>query len=728
MPDPNLQPQSQNDTPQRSRLLARMRHPRPGHITPDQVAALQAQAQRDRLAALKDRFVANRAKSPAQASALGEKFLAAGKAAAAGDAALAQQAIDELETLMAIIDAALPPSGAVAAALQRLAEEEAAFERHKTKRKADKIMASESNKAKPKEDEPSFGDKVRDKLSFGKKKDKDTQDANRIDQALDNKKADDELKKVDPVFKGTGAAGVLDAALAKGVGATLDAGNQGDDIASAAGLLTSSTAAFASSMLDAYRAYKLRGKTDGAARAQHTEEAAAAFGAAVGNLLNMGKASATVAKHANAAEAASAVPILGIVAAVPGLIVELNQLRTAIARLARQEKIHAQLEKAIEGGDTSQATLYTVVSSFIEQDAEAIGKGIARVALDATKIAGHGVTLGGITGPIGVALVGIGSAGKLLISAADGAQDLVDAHGANHRRKKLQPTLHALRDLKALVKGKPSDPEAQALIAALEALAQVEKGTPAHAAALDQLTATVEAFKNAHRDSKEAVGYADTLAGQAAQEKASWADGGDADQADPLAQKKGGALNPLEAQHRDARKLMGKDPRLAAQTLLDQALREGGPGGPAFAVLKTFGIEESQVYGGAKDGDERIALNREIRQKILFELASDDETAKTLTQTMGEAKDSVKGYFSIRSKHAELEDYMKAKNLLQVKGESKRGKGWQIKMDLLTDDIEEKKETLLGHVEHLVAENDIDPALAAQVRKLLAPRKDKASA
>lgn len=672
MTDPHPQLQSRNDTPQRSRLLARMRQPRPGHITPDQVAALHAQA---------------------------------------------------------IIDAApLPPSSAVAAALQRLAEEEAAFERHKTKRKADKIMASESNKAKPKVDKPSFGDKVLDKLSFGKKKDKDTQDANRIDQALDNKKADDELKKVDPVFKGTGAAGVLDAALAKGVGATLDAGNQGDDIASAAGLLTSSTGAFASSMLDVYRAYKLRGKTDGAARAQHTEELAQAVGAAAGNLLNMGKASATVAKHANAAEAASAVPILGIVAAVPGLIVELDQLRTAIARLARQEKIHAQLEKAIDGGDTSQATLYTVVSSFIEQDAEAIGKGIARVALDATKIAGHGVTLGGITGPIGVALVGIGSAGKLLISAGEGAKDLVDAHGANHRRKKLQPTLHALRDLKDLVKGKPSAPETQALIAALEALAQVEKGTPAHAAALDTLTAAAGAFKNANRNSKEAGGYADTLAGQAAQEKASWADGGDADQADPLAQKKGGTLSPLEAQHRDARKLMGKDPRLAAQTLLDQALREGGPGGPAFAVLKTFGIEESQVYGGANGGDERIALNREMRQKILFELASDDETAKTLTQTMGEAKDSVKGYFSVRSKHAELADYMKAKNLLQVKGESKRGKGWQIKMDLLTDDIEEKKETLLGHVEHLVAENDIDPALAAQVRQLLAPRKDKASA
>lgn len=672
MTDPHPQLQSRNDTPQRSRLLARMRQPRPGHITPDQVAALHAQA---------------------------------------------------------IIDAApLPPSSAVAAALQRLAEEEAAFERHKTKRKADKIMASESNKAKPKEDKPSLGDKVRDKLSFGKKKDKDTQDANRIDQALDNKKADDELKKVDPVFKGTGAAGVLDAALAKGVGATLDAGNQGDDIASAAGLLTSSTGAFASSMLDVYRAYKLRGKTDGAARAQHTEELAQAVGAAAGNLLNMGKASATVAKHANAAEAASAVPILGIVAAVPGLIVELNQLRTAIARLARQEKIHAQLEKAIEGGDTSQATLYTVVSSFIEQDAEAIGKGIARVALDATKIAGHGVTLGGITGPIGVALVGIGSAGKQLISAADGAKDLVDAHGANHRRKKLQPTLHGLRDLKDLVKGKPSAPETQALIAALEALAQVEKGTPAHAAALDTLTTAAGAFKNANRNSKEAVGYADTLAGQAAQEKASWADGGDADQADPLAQKKGGTLSPLEAQHRDARKLMGKDPRLAAQTLLDQALREGGPGGPAFAVLKTFGIEESQVYGGAKDGDERLALNREMRQKILFELASDDETAKTLTQAMGEAKDSVKGYFSVRSKHAELADYMEAKNLLQVKGKSKRGKGWQIKMDLLIDDIEEKKETLLGHVEHLVAENDIDPALAAQVRQLLAPRKDKAGA
>lgn len=756
MPNPNHvdvgananPPQGQNDTPQRRRLLARMRGPRPVNITPDQVAAVvQAEAQRQRLAALKDGFVASMAQSPAQAGVLREKFMAAGKAVLAGDGLLAQQAIDELERLTSIINAALSPSSAVAAAQQRLATEEAAFERHKTLRKAAKIKVSESEQAKAKEEQEqkaarkalesqhkqSTADKLRDALPFGKKKDKDTKEpVDRIDQAQANKKADDELKKIDKPLPVIGAVGTADFGISKAAGAALDTGNHGDDIASAAGAVTASAAAAASSMLDVVRAMKLWNKTEGAARSQHLEEAAAALGSMLGNLLNMGKGSANIAKHANAAEAASVVPILGIVAAVPELILEINQLRSAMTRLAKQEKIHAQLEKAIDGGDTSQATLYTLVSGFIARDCEAIGKGTAKVALDFTKIAGHGVTLGGITGPIGVALVGVGSAGKLLLSAAGGIQELVAAHEANDRRKKLQPTLHALRDLNALVKDKPSDAVTKNVTTALEALAQVEKGTPAHAAALDTLSATAEAFKNANSNSKEAVEFAAKLVEQAKQEKASWATGGDADKADPLAQQNGGALGPLEAQHRNARKLMGKDPQVAAQTLLDQALREGGPGGPAFAVLKSFGIEEAQIYAGPKDGDDQLANNREMRQKILYELGADDETAKTLTQAVSDAKDSVKGYLSVRSKHAELGDYMKAKNLLQHGGDAKRGKGWeklwQLKMDLLTDDIEEKKETLLGHVEHLVAQKDIEEALAAEVMKLLAPRKDKVGA
>ena len=279
-----------------------------------------------------------------------------------------------------------------------------------------------------------------------------------------------------------------------------------------------------------------------------------------------------------------------------------------------------------------------------------------------------------------------------------------------------------MRDWKSLAKDAPAAPTTKAMTAALEGLDAVEKGTPQHQKALEAVRTAAAAYSAGNARSPKQKDFADQVASLAKQEQASWAVSDD--KADPLAKKKDGALGLQEAQHRDARKLMQNDPRLAAQTLLDQAQREGAPGGPAFQVLKSFGIKASQVYG-KEQGDDKIASNREMRQKILFKLEADDETAKTLSQTADATKDSAKGFLSMRSKHRELANYMEAKDLLKHGGREKRGLDWQLKMDLLTDDVEEKKETLLGQVEYLETHNDIDPALAAKVKALLVPRKER---
>ena len=46
-------------------------------------------------------------------------------------------------------------------------------------------------------------------------------------------------------------------------------------------------------------------------------------------------------------------------------------------------------------------------------------------------------------------------------------------------------------------------------------------------------------------------------------------------------------------------------------------------------------------------------------------------------------------------------------------------------MDILTDDVEEKKEALLGQVDYLLMNKDIDETVANEARALLRPRKDK---
>ncbi|MEO8524935.1 MAG: hypothetical protein ABI460_09465, partial [Caldimonas sp.] len=56
---------------------------------------------------------------------------------------------------------------------------------------------------------------------------------------------------------------------------------------------------------------------------------------------------------------------------------------------------------------------------------------------------------------------------------------------------------------------------------------------------------------------------------------------------------------------------------------------------------------------------------------------------------------------------------------------SKRDTLWQLKMDILTDDIEEKKAALMEQVDYLIERDDIDEELAREVKALLRPRREK---
>ncbi len=311
-----------------------------------------------------------------------------------------------------------------------------------------------------------------------------------------------------------------------------------------------------------------------------------------------------------------------------------------------------------------------------------------------------------------------------MISGVGSAEDLIAANRANDRRKKLQPTLKAHDDWKGLTKERPDPAAAAALTKALEVLAKAQKGSKEHALALDEVCACADSVGQAKGATPKLVEFARQLVVNAKQEKQSWQDIDGDDEADE-AQGQPRKSGPQDAHQRNARKLLKQDPQLAAQALLDQAQREGPPGGPAFRVLKSFGIKASQVYSDEKD-DDRIGSNREVRQKILFKLAAEDESAQTLSQTLGAAKDSVKSYLSMGVKHEELAKYMEAKDKLKHgNNKSKRNTLWQLKMDLLTDDIEEKKEALLAQVNYLVQQNDIDETLAKEVQELLKPRAER---
>ncbi|MEO8525390.1 MAG: hypothetical protein ABI460_11775, partial [Caldimonas sp.] len=632
--------------------------------------------------------------------------------------------------------AALSPSDAVAGAQHSLDVEEEAFRRRKTMKKSEKIKVSTSQqeaaekaqkakdakKARKAQEKEERGD--RGLLDFlgsfgGKKEDKDaTREEkavqNRIDIAQALEKGDKEIKKFGNKPLGVlGALGKADTSIAKEVGKTLSDTNQGDDIFSASGGVATSTAGVASSLVDAGRAFRLYRKTHGAEKTVHLNETKAALGGAFGNLVNLTRSSLVVAEHSGALEAGSAVPLLGIIAAVPTLMAEINDLRSAMTRLAKQQSVYFAIEKQIEDGNTSQETLFTVVSSFIATDTEAIAKGLTRVTLDFTKIAGHGVTAGAITAPIGVALVAVAAAGKLALSGFEKVEDLVAANRANDRRKKLQPTLKASDDWKGLAKQRPESKSAAAMNQALATLARVRKGTPEHAKALDDLCTAADEVRKANEKTPKLVEFAEQLIDKARKEQADWADTGNnttstnntnsannTDDDDNInttiatstqpkpnnnnnnnnssnSNAQGQQGGAQDAHQRNARKLMKQDPQVAAQALLNQALSEGRPGGPAFKVLKSFGIKATQLYS-ADEGDDKIANMREMRQKVLFKLGADDATAQTMTQSLVGAKDTAKDYLSMRVKHAELADYMKAKDKLKHgNNKSKRDTLWQ---------------------------------------------------
>ena len=223
--------------------------------------------------------------------------------------------------------AALPLATSVAGAQQRLAEEEEAFRLRKTVKKAEKIKVSASQQEQAKREQEAKEAKKAQKakakeeagdkgllgfLSFDRKKDgKDDaaakEEKNRIDLALANKKADDAIRKyAGTPLKVGGLAGTAEKGLATGIGKVLDAGNTGDDIASAAGAIATSTAGVATSLMNTFREFKLYANTSGAERTVHLKKAMEALGGAVGNLVNLTKGSLNVAEHAGALEAGSA--------------------------------------------------------------------------------------------------------------------------------------------------------------------------------------------------------------------------------------------------------------------------------------------------------------------------------------------------------------------------------------------------------------------------------------
>jgi hypothetical protein len=439
-------------------------------------------------------------------------------------------------------------------------------------------------------------------------------------------------------------AGVGTRTAAKALDATLLPDSGGDDIASAAGQIAASSAGAALGLLQAFKSFNAYSKTDGAAADQNLSEGLKALGDTATHLVNVtrGALNAVNAADPTGGQLTEAVPVLGAVAVVPTLLEEINDLRSAATRLAKQQKVYDTIKD-----DENQAALAATLKSMMAIDKEAIGKGVANVMLDFTKVAGHAVNAGGVSAPIGTGMVVGAGVLKKALAAAGTVEDFVDAHHANEARKKL--------------------------------------------------------------DGQKAG--ADTA-----------------------------------AQQEDvAGKLIKRDPRLAAQNVIEQALVEARQGGgPAVSVLKSFGIEVSQIQQCAQDGadDRVVAANiREMRQKMLDKLHKEDETAPTPTQKWEEYKEKIKAYFD-GNKKEDIGDYAEAKNLIgKITGEDRlfkeRGAGWELKMRLKTSDAEAKKKELYDQVQILLDEGGFGPdaevdgknveATLRQAAEKLKPRGEKAT-
>lgn len=328
-------------------------------------------------------------------------------------------------------------SESVADAHLRLKEEAARFAAikfdGKVLKKGTKIhLPNEQTEPKPDVD---IADTLKGLNPFGKKKAKPDKP-----EKSDLEKADQVEAIGDPV----GRAAAVGATLTKGMNIAgkavtvplnqvLDSTNTGDNIAASAIGIAAALGEIGQLLAEASTELAKYVKTDGAKATEHRNNASTALLKCVGSLTVLTKHTLGVVEGSGAMEAGAAVPILGIVLCLPALVMEINRLRSAITREARQRAIHAKLKQARENGtlEPSQQALDVALKSFIAADSEVIVKGITKVCLDFTKIAGHGVTLGGITAPVGIALTVGATVGKLVISGVDKAEDAWAAHQAN---------------------------------------------------------------------------------------------------------------------------------------------------------------------------------------------------------------------------------------------------------------------------------------------------------
>lgn len=333
-----------------------------------------------------------------------------------------------------------PTSAAESAAIarQRLVDEEERFAQDKHDVKVAKAFKKLElpNQVKEEKVELSTGEKLAQFFKSSPKKEK-----NEKSEITKNREKEEAGKTLDKYLElGLDAAkygGSGSKVLTKGITTAVGGDKGAGDIVSSAFAVAASLSNIGSDLLTAYRAVNLYFKVEDEKKSECRSVAMAALGSFVGDLVVLTKNTLNVAESSGALEAGSAVPILGIVAALPSLVMEANKLRAAINREHKQRKILDSLRKARKEGklDASQDAVETALCGFIDTDNAVIAKGIAKVCLDFTKVAGHGVTLGGVTAPVGTALVVGAAGGKLLVWAASKGAGMVAAHQANEGRK-----------------------------------------------------------------------------------------------------------------------------------------------------------------------------------------------------------------------------------------------------------------------------------------------------
>jgi len=460
-----------------------------------------------------------------------------------------------------------------------------------------------------------------------KKEEKKEKSAIEEQQALEKEMKS--LDKLNGLLSAAGDVGKADMGVSKTVAKNLSSASAASsaDIAADSGNVLSSGTALGTNLANAFTSFQAYFNTkDPAVESQCLDAGIRALGAAATSLLNLAKGALQIADQCGATEVAGAVPILGLVAVLPTLLEEIYDLQDAARRVKKQRKICQQVK--------DNPALKTTLEGLMDRDMQEISKGMARICLDCTKIAGHAVTLAGPAAAAGPALNGIAIVGKVLVKAGGTTKDFYDAHKANKSDKKLEKL-----------------------------------------------------------------------------------------------EKEGGSAEDKDHQ---ASKVIQTRPQLAAQILIDQAVLEiqaGVTKGPASKALMSFGIEEDQIKCGVGEGEDQTVNIRNMRQLMLLKLNAEDKQGDTLMQKM----DKVEDYLSFGVKHEELKKYNKAKDLIGsvYGGKDDRGRLNLFFKNIKTDDVEEKKKTLLAVVEKLLKEDtSLDPQIKEklqdpEVREKLNKAKDK---